>query len=445
MRILLVLPSDNTYRREGAFSRAISYAPLTLTTLAALVPDELKTDVTLVDEGVQHPVTGEERVDVVGITCVTSSAPRAYEICRHFRARGVPTVLGGAHPTLNPEDAVGYADAVVVGPAESTWSELLRQIAAGTDIRGIYRSAANAADSVSLPARHLLKRGLYLGVPTVIASRGCTNRCTYCTINHLWKGRGFRRPIGEVIDEVSGLRGRNVLLLDPNLVADRGYALSLFEGLAPLRRQWAGLATVDMAFDTELLEAAVRSGCIGLLVGFESTTQEALSNCNKTTNHVNRYREAVDILHQCGVRVLGCFMLGFDEDTLESVSHVADLAEELRIDIPRYAALTPFPGTRLFTQLKSQGRILTEDWACYDTEHVVFKPRHMSAGQLQGALVRAWSQSYTRARITARVLRVPRRPLITAAVNWGFRRYAGGISRRAAAQQSQGATHADAR
>jgi radical SAM superfamily enzyme YgiQ (UPF0313 family) len=132
MRIVLISPKGPLYRhRGGIFKRSLRYMPLTLPTLASLVPPELGAEVHLIDEGIADLDPAGIEADLVGLTVITGTAVRSYELAAAFRARGVPVVLGGPHVTLVPEDAQPHADAIVVGYAEESWPELLRDLAAG--------------------------------------------------------------------------------------------------------------------------------------------------------------------------------------------------------------------------------------------------------------------------------------------------------------------------
>ncbi|MCX7010855.1 MAG: cobalamin-dependent protein, partial [Kiritimatiellaeota bacterium] len=208
MKILLILPHDETYRRGGFFRRSLSYAPLTLTTLAALVPPELEANIELVDEGVQMPVLPQAGYDVVGITCVTASAPRAYALADAFRQRGSRVVLGGSHPTLNPQEGLAHADAVITGPAERAWPTLLRAWASGQACGGILTGRLARPYTPPGPRRDLLPRGRYLPIPTVLAMRGCVNRCSFCSIPQMWDGQAYPRPVAEVIADIQQLPQR---------------------------------------------------------------------------------------------------------------------------------------------------------------------------------------------------------------------------------------------
>ena len=425
MHILLINPHDNTYRyRKGAFRRSINYYALTLPTLAALVPAQMQATVQLVDEGVE-PLHGMEQADLVAITAVTASAPRAYALADQARALGKTVVMGGPHVTLMPDEALAHADAIATGMAETSWPRLLLDFAAGRLQRVYAQDAAPLdLDAAPPPRRDLLRLHRYLRVPPVLASRGCPNACAFCAIPQLWGRRFHHRSVEAVVAEIRALDTRSVLFLDPAIAEDRHYARALFAALVPLGIRWAGLATLKLTQDEELLDLAQASGCMGLLMGFESLQAGNLAAIGKPFNRPQHYLRAVEALHQRHIRVLGTFMFGLDDDTPEVFAHTARFVDEARIDVVRYAVFTPFPGTPVFAQLAREGRILTRDWSLYDTEHVVFQPRHMSPQELASGLRQAWAHSCALPSIVRRsgLLRPDR--MLALAANLGFRFYA---------------------
>jgi len=424
MKILLINPADSTYRHDSsAFKRRVSYYALTLPTLASLVPEELEAQVRIVDEGVE-PVEGLDEADLVGITAVTPSAPRAYQLADQARAKGIPVVFGGPHVTLMPGEAGKHADSVVTGFAEETWPQLLRDFASGR-MAPVYSHLGRAAvKGLPTPRRDLLNLKKYLKIPCIQASRGCPNRCSFCAIPEVWGRHYHQRPLDEVVAEVEALGSKRLLFLDPALTENRQYAVELFSALAPLKKKWAGLSTVRIAEDRELLELARKSGCIGLLVGFESLSQESLAGINKGFSDASGYLEAVRILHDHGMGILGTFVFGLDGDDDDVFKRTADFIDEARIDMVRYSVFTPFPGTPVFKQLEAQGRILTRDWGRYNTEHVVFRPRNMSPDRLQEGLCEAWAQTISFRSIIKRVRWFSPGALLSFAINLGFRFYA---------------------
>ncbi len=423
MRILLLNPRDLTYKpRDGAFARSVSYPAITLTTLAALVPKELGADVRILDEGVDETPLDLD-VDVLGITVVTATAKRAYRIADEARARGVHVVLGGYHPTSCPEEAALHADTVVRGYADDAWPRLLRDLAAGGP-RGPYAGAdAPSLDGRPWPRRDLLKPGAYMKVAAVMATRGCRNACRFCAVSGFSNGATSRRDVRDVVAELRSLRARTVLFLDPNFHADPEYSLALMDELAKLRIRWGCLSTVETGERPDLLAAMQRSGCMGALVGFESVCQASLDGVAKRRNDVRRYAEAVRGYRDHGLAVFGCFIFGFDADEPTIFEETVEFADQARIDLVRFAVLTPFPGTPMFEALDQAGRIVERDYDLYDFQHVVFRPARMSPEELQNGLRRAWRSAYSPGRLLKRVARSRASPWLALTANLAFTRY----------------------
>lgn len=424
MKILLVSPHDSTYKAgQSAFKRQVSYYALTLPTLAALVPEELGADVRLVDEGVQK-LGDIGDADLVGISVITPSAPRAYELGDLARGMGIPVVMGGPHVTLMPDEAALHADCVVTGFADQTWPELLLDFARG-EMKPRYSHVGRASvDGLPDARRDLLDLKKYLRIPCVQASRGCPNECTFCAIPAVW-GRDFhQRPVKEVVREIESLDTKRVLFLDPAIAERPAYARELYRELAPLKIKWGGLSTVRITEDPELLQLAKKSGCVGLLIGFESIHQKSLDGINKGFADASGYLQAVRTLHDNGMGVLGTFVFGLEGDDDDVFKRTADFIDEARIDMVRYSVFTPFPGTKTFEQLDAQGRILTRDWGLYNTENVVFRPLNITPERLQEGLRDAWRQTVSYKSIFKRVRWLSPGRFFVLAVNLGFRFYA---------------------
>ena len=421
MRILIILPRDATYYYNGMFRSSVTYAPLTLTTLAALVPEELHATIDIVDEGAQPADYDGKSWDVVGITCCASSSARAYELCDYFKKHGAFTVLGGAHPSLMPEEAAGHADAVIAGAADRSWPQFLRDFKAGAPEK-MYRQGPCSRIHHPVARRDLLRKKAYLPMPTVIATLGCGNRCDFCAINHLWADQ-HRRDVDEVVEEIKQLDSKMILFLDPNLTYNKDYAKELFIRLIPLNIYWGGLAGTDFTSDRELFDLAVKSGCKAILMGFESFSHVSLAIERKDTNDIAAYHDLVKTLHNRSIGILGTFMLGLDGDTPESLRQMVAHIDALELDLVRFAAITPFPGTRLFERFKAEGRILTTDWRYYDQEHVVFQPRHISPRALQRQLHDVWRRSYSLQRIFKRFCNAREGRFVLLGANLGMRHY----------------------
>jgi radical SAM superfamily enzyme YgiQ (UPF0313 family) len=424
MKLVLLSPKGPLYRhRTGIFKKNLRYAPLTLTTLASLVPPDITTDVRIVDEGIED-VDLNLDADLIGITVITGSARRAYELSAHFRARGVRVVLGGPHVTLVPDDAQPHADAIVVGYAEDTWPELLRDFAAGR-MRPRYVQAPklSLADR-PFPRRDLVKKNSYLTTHVFEATRGCVHSCEFCVVPTAWGLKPFQKPVADVVADIRQHYAGKIIFIDLNLIADKDYAARLFEALIPLRVKWFGLSTTLLARDKPLLALAARSGCTGLLMGFESILPANLKQSKKGFNSPGEYRELVELLHQHGITLMACFTFGMDADTPDVFMKTARFAVEAHIDLPRFAIVTPFPSTGLYNRLEAEGRILTKNWELYDAQHVVFQPAQMTPAELYAGHEQAWKHTYSVGSIARRLagsrIQVP----IWLVANLGYRFYA---------------------
>jgi radical SAM superfamily enzyme YgiQ (UPF0313 family) len=429
MRIVLASPKGPLYRKSGIFKQSLRYMPLTLPTLASLIPPELDARLECLDEGYADIDPERIEADLVGMTVITGSAPRAYALAAVLRQRGITVVLGGPHVTLVPDDAAPHADAIVIGYAEDTWPQLLRDFAAG-QLQPRYLQAANLSlAGRPLPDRTVLPRRHYLTDNVFEATRSCVHACEFCVAPAAWGRRPLHKPVAEVVADIRAHGARKAIFVDLNLIAERAYAAELFAALRPLGIQWYGLATTLVVQDVELLDLIAASGCRGLLLGFESIVAENLSDVRKGFNKPDDYARVVELLHQRRIAVQGCFVFGMDADTPEICAETAELAVAIGIDLPRFAISTPFPGTPLHQRLEAAGRILTRDWQRYDGQHVVFQPARMSPRELELATEAAWRHAYSWRSIARRLRHAAAPWPVAIGTNLGYRFYAHNLHR----------------
>lgn len=424
LRLALLSPKGPLYRhRAGLFGKSLRYMPLTLPTLASLVPDDLDCTVACHDEGIAD-IDCNLQADLVGITVITGTALRAYEMAAHFRSRGITVVLGGPHVTLLPEEATQHADSIVVGYAEETWPELLRDFKIGK-LRPRYDQSPNFTLGGSpLPDRSVLPERRFLTADVFEATRGCYHNCSFCVVPSAWGRHHWQKPVEEVVADIRRRKARRAIFVDLNLIADRNYAAELFEAIRPLHIQWYGLATTLLCDDLPLLDLAAASGCRGLLMGLESISPQALRRSHKSFNDPDSYPRVVQQLHQRGIALQGCFVFGLDDDTPDVFQQTAEFAVDCGIDLPRFAIVTPFPSTPLYRQLESEDRIITRNWELYDGQHVVFQPANMSIEQLQRGTEQAWKHCYSYRNIARRLFHTPASWPLALATNFGYRHYA---------------------
>jgi len=396
--------------------------PLALMTVAALTPPGF--DVAIADDIVEE-IDFDADVDLVGITTLTASVYRAYEIADQFMARGVKVVLGGVHATLLPDEAAGHADTVVVGQAEGVWPQVCIDAKNGS-LNRFYRNPDYCdLRNMPLPRRDLLRERDYLSINILQATRGCPNRCSFCSI-HAVAGDTFRsRPVDDIISEIATFSNPLTLFVDDNIIGDPAFAKKLFKALIPMRITWLGQATLEIAEDDELLDLAAKSGCKLLIFGFESLSQEGIRKIGKAqSNQVSDYGEVINKVHARGIAVDGCFILGLDTDDNSVFERTVEFILENNIDIPHASILTPYPGTRLFKQLETEGRLIHKDWRHYwpAGKEPVYRPKLMTVNELYEGQRFFWESIYSLRPIAKRLISATRHTslageLFLAAVN----------------------------
>ena len=422
LKILLVDPANpgHYFKPSRIDTKILWFSRLTLAMVAALTPPEF--DVAITDENVDTLDLNVD-ADLIGLTAMSQHAPRAYRLAEHFRARGIPVVMGGVHATMIPEEAKRHVDAVVIGEAEGVWDKLLRDFTQGS-LKPFYR-AEKRPELAGLPhpRRDLLNSKAYTTVNCLETTRGCPFDCEFCSVTAFAGGTFRMRPVKEVIEEIKAMNVKAVVFVDDNIAGNPRYAKELFEALIPLKIRWGGQASTTIARDKELLELARKSGCFSLFFGIESISQDTLKSINKSFNRASSYEEEFKRIHDAGLRMIGSFIFGFDHDDEGVFERTVNFVKKNRIDIAYYNILTPLPGTRLFERLKSEGRLLHQDWEHYNGYEVVYRPKILTPEALQQGFYWAYRQTYSYPSIISRVALRPDAlsALWAYVVNWGFR------------------------
>ncbi len=423
-KLVLISPKGALYRYSGGiFRKSLRYQPLTLTTLAALVPDELNIDISLIDEGIEA-IPEPLEADLVGMTVITGSATRSYELAAKFRNEGIKVVLGGPHVTLMPEEASAHADAICVGYAEQSWPELLRDFAGGAMKRRYDQGADFNLDAPVFARRELLNPKNYLTHAVFEATRACAHACEFCVSPSAWGRKQYQKPVAHVVEDIRRVGKKRNIFVDLNLISDRAYAEELFAALTPLKIRWFGLVTSLIGEDENLMRLMAKSGCSGVLIGFESLSKSGLKAVRKGFNRPELYAGLIEKLHKFDIGIYGCFVFGQDDDRPEIFDETANFVIETGIDLPRFAIQTPFPGTPLYSKLDREGRILTKNWELYDGQHVVFEPKGMSAHELYEGHIHAWRKAYSVKAICKRLARSRTQLPVSMVTNYGYRFYA---------------------
>jgi radical SAM superfamily enzyme YgiQ (UPF0313 family) len=377
------------------YFRPIKYSlfpPLGLATLAGyLDPDDV---VELQDEHVEK-LALDDTPDLVVIQVYITSASRAYRLADHYRKRGAHVCLGGLHVTSLPEEAARHADTIFLGPGEDTWPAFLADFRAGRP-GARYASRIRTLDRVPPIRRDLIKRHLYLVPNSIVVSRGCPHVCDFCyKVAFFEGGRGFyTQRVDAALAEIERLPGRHLYFLDDHLLGDARFASALFDAMRGMGRLWQAAGTVSSVLRPGLLEKAAACGLRSLFVGFETLNPAALRAQRKAQNLHRDYGAAIRRLHDLGVMVNGSFVFGMDEDDESVFDRTVEWAIHNGVETATFHVLTPYPGTALFQRMEAEGRILHRDWDLYDTRHVVFRTRLMTAGVLESGYWRAYRDFY---------------------------------------------------
>jgi radical SAM superfamily enzyme YgiQ (UPF0313 family) len=390
-KVLLIFP------REGGvkFSNDTLYPfpILGLTLLASFFPENY--EVKIVNEVIQEVDFGAD-VDLIGITGLTCVINRAYAIADRFRERGVKVILGGVHPSLLPEEAKGHADAVFIGEAEGLFDKFLSDFENG-DLKPFYVNRDwRELRGMPVPRRDLLSKRHKAFFKVIETTRGCPNRCEFCSVPTINGHRYRKRPLEEIDKELSSIirkKGEYIFLADDNVTAAKDYALGLFEIFNRYGVRWMGFTTLQIAEDDTLLKKAQESGCVSLFIGFESLLQENLDHVSKRFVHTSELTNLIRKIQSHHIGIHGSFIFGFDGDDTTIFKKTVEFVQKNNVDLPTFSVLTPFPGTPLRKRLEEEGRIIDNNWSHYDMSHVVFKPKRMSVQELQDGYL--WAQKYT--------------------------------------------------
>jgi radical SAM superfamily enzyme YgiQ (UPF0313 family) len=399
--IHLVNPKTDSLTTRPLYMNRALYSPLAgLLAVAAAVPRD-RYEVVLTDENIEA-IDFDLKADLVGISAMTSYVNRGYEIADAFRARGVPVVMGGVHPSFMPQESLKHCDAVVIGEVELVIDKLLDDLEHG-EIRGTYKSdTLHSMVGLPMPRYDLIKKNRYVNRTFVQTSRGCHQGCTFCA-EPLMNGLKFRyRPVDEVIHEMENCGSRIVSINDADFFGTPDRPKEVMRALRGRGFQWQAGVTSKLAQDDRMLELAAESGCTMLSIGFESISRATLKSVHKHVNRPETFAALVEKVHSYGIIVFGLFMFGFDGDDLSVFEETARFNRESDYDACAYSVLTPYPGTLTWYEMRKANRIVSFDWEKYDQGHVVYRPAQMSGDELRLGHAQAFRDFYSLPSIASR-------------------------------------------
>ncbi len=380
------------------------------------------------------------KADLVGISTTTATCREGYQIAGLLRANNIPVVIGGIHASFMPDEAVQFADYIVRGEAEYSFLPLVRSIEAGElpqDIPGVSYWVDGEPvhnppeqfkvdmDTIPIPDLTLMEKSSSMRTIPVMTSRGCPYNCTFCCVTQMF-GRRYRyRCTESILEELAQYEGKHIFFCDDNFVADPKHSRELLREMIDRNINLKGFGAqvrADAAFDDELMDLMTRAGCSIVYIGFESINPETLKGYNKHQS-VDDIKESIRRFHEYGIRIHGMFVFGGDADTADTIRETADFALEAKIDSIQFMMLTPMPGTPLYEQLESEGRIITYDWSLYEGQHAVFKPVMISPEDLQNETVKALKKFYSLTNIFDNVTTTGWASALHRAIGWGLTRH----------------------
>jgi radical SAM superfamily enzyme YgiQ (UPF0313 family) len=391
----------------GSVIRPWYSPPLSLLTIAAVTPENY--EIEFIDEDFEE-IDFTNKFDIVGISAMTQQALRAYEIADKFRAIGIHVVMGGIHATVLPEEALKHVDTVVIGEGEELWNTFLEDFTRGSPQR-IYENInkySYCLENSPIPRYDLLKndhihknKNFFNMIP-VQATRGCPHDCCFCLVSKIYGKKIRKKSITHIVKELQTIQlkfgNQLIMFADDNLFVDKEYAKSLMKAMVPLRLNWVGQSDVSISNDDELMKLAYASGCLMLLIGFESLNEESLSTINAhhwKMNRVNQYSDVVKRIQENGINVHAAFVVGFDEDDESIFTKIRDFSFKNQC-AGQYTILTPIPGSKRYDELKSEGRLFrNEFWDECNFFDVVFQPKEMNKEQLEDGLIWLYKEIFS--------------------------------------------------
>ena len=428
-RVIFLYPCIG--RKPGReYVRSWQMQPLAIAQLAALTPPDWER--VFYDDRVEE-VPAEPTADLCAISIETYTARRGYLLAGRFRRRGIPVVFGGHHATACPDEALAHGDAVCVGEGEGVWPRILADARNGR-LHGRYQAPPGDGWPRVIPDRTIFAGKRYLPLHLVETGRGCPYHCDFCAITAFYGARYRRRPADDIVAELEPLRGRTVFFVDDNITADRRGLRDLLERITPLGVTWLSQASIDVARDEELPGLLAKSGCAGLLIGFESLTPSRLVAMRKEVNRKVNYAAALARLHRHGIAVYGTFVFGYPGDTAASFDAAVHFARKQRMFLAAFNHLVPFPGTGLHAAAIRDGRLSANPWWLdpgFRFGQTPLRTEPLGAAELVAECVRARREFYSWRSMAGRIANVranassPRRALLFSSLNAMLRREVG--------------------
>jgi len=377
------------------------WQPVQLGIIASLTPDDW--DIEILDENFE--IFHYQNADLVGVSSFTPSINEAYRIAKIYRENNTPTIIGGVHASLLPDEALQYFDTVAVGKAEGLWADVIRDFN-NNSLKRIYYSNENA-EICFKPDRSVFKKYNYPSA-SIISSLGCTNNCFYCNIPFLLNHKYYLRDVDEIINEINQVEQEYFLFNDDNFFGSndvhRARIVTLLTKMISLKikKKWFCITSINIASHPEILNLAHRAGCVIAFIGMESTNMEELKQYNKNENFnfvKDNYKTAIDTFHKNKIAVWGSFICGGIEETIDTMILKGITLRKMNLDNANLGFLTPLPKTVFYKELENK-KLLTytlypKDWIYFNFTTLTYKSKYGNTSDFHNAYQKAISIIYS--------------------------------------------------
>ena len=365
-------------------------------------------EIAFIDEQIQElPETID--ADIIAFSVETITAKKAYLMAKKYKKDNNIIVMGGFHPSIEPDESLNYADSVLIGDAEDTWIELLNDIKEGKEIKKKYQSNYSCELKKIDQNFKPFKDKRYPGFGSLYFSRGCKFNCDFCSIKAMYKKGVRHKTVDDIIEEIKQIKEKFIVFIDDNLFVNEELAFDLFQKMKPLKKLWTCQISIDVAKNNKLLKAMKECGCVFVLIGFESVQKDTLKRMNKVANlSYEDYEIAIKNLYKYGIMIHATFVLGYDSDTKESIKNTFDFAQKYHFTKASFNMLAPAPQTPLYKRLKEENRLLMDNWWINNNYHYgdpVYQPKNISPTELKSLCIDMQREYYKPKNILIRCLK----------------------------------------
>lgn len=420
MKIKLIQPAMQKRPMDTQLKSRMAPS-LALLTIANLTPKEHQ--VVIENENVEN-IDFDEPVDLVAITVTVDVLNRASEIAREFRKRNVKVVAGGIHITADPEGALNSFDAICVGMAERVWRRILKDKEENSLRKIYYDMEGIDGEEIVSPSYSIIDNKKYLYTNIISTSRGCPFKCDFCynSCKNMQKTY-INRPVEDVIKDIKALKTRHIMFIDDNFIGNPKWTRELLKAIKPLKLKWNAAVSSNIVDMPDLLDEMKKSGCQSLFIGFESINSKSIDSVHKVQNSVSKYEKLIDEIHKRGIMINASFVFGLDEDDISVFKNTLNWIVKNKIETVTSHILTPYPGTKLYSELVEENRIVDFNLSNYNTAHVVYKPKNMTAEELYNGYLWIYKEVYSFKNIMKRLPKSKEQWIPFLAFNFFYRKF----------------------